>query len=122
MEWQNLNTQECPHCSRKIEDRGGEMRCTKCSFHIDYKRYHSIRAARNRDKPTQPMYWQNLRKGRCPLCSDLMRDTIGKYQISRCINLECPFKIRDDELEKMMEDETHPINKYKDDPIPAKER
>lgn len=114
MNWENLNTQECPFCSKKIEDREGEMRCTKCSFHIEYRRYHQIRAVRSKNGQVIRMKWQYLKQGKCPMCEDLLKDSIGKYSVLRCINQDCPFKIREDALAAMLADSSHPVNKYDD--------
>lgn len=48
------------------------------------------------------------------MCSDLLKDSIGKYSVLRCINLDCPFKIRQDALDVMLADKAHPVNKYDD--------
>ena len=63
------------------------------------------------------MKWQNLLKGNCPICNKMMMDMAGRYNVSRCIDQECPFKIRDDDITKIMSDVNHPINKYKNDDV-----
>lgn len=46
------------------------------------------------------------------MCGDIMKDANGKYNILKCIRLDCPFKIREDALSTMLADSTHPVNKY----------
>lgn len=114
MNWQNLSDQKCPHCGEHLEDRNREMRCTSCLFHVEYKKYHQIRAVQQKleGRERVVMRWQDLKNGKCPMCGGFVKDSTGKYNMTVCNDAMCPFKIRDDDLERILQNPEHPINKY----------
>ena len=114
MKWENLKKNICPHCENfLIFDDDNEINCTGCRFHISPQRFKAILA--NRADPTNATYklkWQYLRAGRCPRCQSNLRDSIGAYEVSECVNSKCTFKIRNDKMEEILQDPCHPCRQF----------
>ena len=116
MIWKNLKENKCPfpYCQNDISFDYGlqEIICTVCSFHIDIKRGKDIAEARQ--LPTRPEHikhnnWQNLHEGKCPACKSWLRQ---EFELHVCINSECPFKIREDRLQQILNDPCHSANLF----------
>lgn len=114
MNWHNLQTFDCPYCSSKLFRGDGEVLCSECSFVISNERFRSIsvhRARTNKPERLQPMKWQNLKKDLCPLCDNtLVYDMEGALDFMKCMTPGCTFKIRQDRMADILEDEGHPCN------------
>ena len=116
MEWKNLKYFRCPHCGEKlVEDVGKEwIRCTSCTFVIASTRCKEITIHRSYpEKTIIKMRWQNIKDDHCPVCgSNLYQNMEGKFDILKCVQATCTFKIRTDKLEEILADEMHPANVY----------
>ena len=106
MNWENLKNQKCPYCESEVELDGEWIRCTYCRFTIHSERAIAILSRSN------PL-WQNLHDRKCPQCGDMLKDGNGKYEIAQCISIECTFKMREDEIARILRDPEHPANRYK---------
>jgi len=113
MTWTNLKEMLCPYCNANLS-HDIEVRCTQCFFHIDKDKFLSIIA--NRGFPTrkiQKLKWQNLRDDKCPICEhDLIQNIEGVYDIMKCSDANCTFKIRNDKFFAIILDENHPANRF----------
>ena len=113
MKWENLHNLLCPYCDQKLEKGDKNIQCTICLFHITIERYQQMIVKRPQKGTHQKMLWQNLKEGRCPLCSNDMRPNMeGIFEILRCATAECTFKIREDSIRVILSDETHPANRF----------
>lgn len=114
MNWKNLSTFDCPHCSSKLVRGDGEIFCSECTFVISKARFHSIsvhRSGNRRPDGIKPMKWQNLRKDVCPLCDNtLVYNMESGLDLMKCMTPDCTFKIRQDRLEDILNDENHLCN------------
>lgn len=113
MKWENLKTFTCPHCGKELTQGGEEIQCTQCRFKIEYERYKAILTHRSSPEATiVKMRWQNLKESKCPMCSNQLIDAYGKYRVLKCISSECTFKIREDRMSEIINDQTHPANRF----------
>jgi len=116
MNWENLKTNTCPHCSEKLTRRSGnEIACTRCFFLIDAVRFLKIRQHRaHPEREKRKMRWQNLHEGKCPVCSDeLATDNDSKNNVYECMDDRCDFKISLTSVQAILADETHPANLFR---------
>ncbi len=104
----------CPYCKEKLETANMEMKCVKCLFHIDNKRFKMImehRAYPSRDTPH--LYWQNLIDYTCPMDgSTLYPVNEAGYDVSKCAKDGCTFSIKDKTLIEILRDPNHPANRF----------
>lgn len=114
LNWSNLQQNKCPYCAYKLlpVNELGFIECDNCIFNIEKKRFDSIKQNRNEGVRGIHMYWQNLRVSRCPACGDELLETSGNYEILKCIRVLCAFKIRFDRMQEILDDPTHPANKF----------
>lgn len=113
MKWENLKSNHCPFCGEYIvrDELGLNMKCTYCRFVIEIERFNLI--ALHRGKPEQDhkkMKWQNLHDNKCPLCDQELMEELSRYEIVRCVNLTCDFRIRQDNLNRILQDPNHSAN------------
>ena len=114
LKWENLREKKCPYCESNINKVGDEMKCEHCYFHIELERCKQIIEHRRLQEETSVrMKWQQLHLGRCPICSDYLTPGNGCYEVLKCANADCTFHIREDRLKDILNDESHPANKYK---------
>lgn len=110
MKWENLTKFICPHCENPLQksSRDDAIHCTECLFFITYQRYQAILLHRSQ-KPdfVVKMKWQNIIDNVCPVCESRMRDQEGSFDIHRCSNANCSFKIREDSLQAILANKTH---------------
>ena len=116
MNWEKLKTQECPYCeSGKLELHIDEclFRCNTCHFRITMEKYQQVLKHRaSPDAEHKEIMWQELHKGRCPLCTSLLSPGVTRFELYKCINPECDFKIRENRLTQILMDEKHPANLF----------
>ena len=122
MKWENLQTNQCPHCEEPLQ-RGEAVAdgftCTKCTFHITIRRFESIVEHRRRGTTdTIPkMKWQYLLQDRCPIDQqELSTARRGSFVLHRCTGPGCVFRITDKLLEEILLDPEHPANRFKNQP------
>jgi hypothetical protein len=113
MKWENLKSMLCPYCSKALtEDL--EVRCTECYFHIDKDRFKSI--VEHRGFPNRnivKLKWQNLKDDRCSVDAHFLKPNVeGKYDVLKCSNSECTFRIRADRLAEIVADPKHEANRF----------
>lgn len=116
MKWTNLKNFECPfpYCEATLINTLPEISCSRCSFKIDPNRFKGILSHRGGDSKTSKRFrWQNIVDGRCPECGQYLRkSTDGRQDFQKCINSECSFIIRENSLNQILADPTHPANKF----------
>lgn len=116
MEWKNLATFTCPHCTKPLRDEGKEISCTECFFNIERPKYDSI--LKNRvSEPTGPitkLKWQNLLDGNCPACGEKIEPK-EKGAIFKCTNDDCTFVIRRPVFTEILADKNHPVYRFHKD-------
>ena len=114
LKWENLSENKCPYCEHELYRDGKELRCTECYFHIEMERAGSIIEHRRRWRPTDVIpKWYLLHEDKCPLCSHYLTRGNGQYEIFKCTEENCTFKIREDRMQEIFADPTHPANKQK---------
>lgn len=112
MKWENLKDFNCPHCGKPLENREGEIACTNCFFHISKDRFKAILMHRGQSPiAIQKMKWQNLHDHRCPMDGNRLHEG-GSLEMLKCMSAECTFVIRIDSLKRILEDESHPANRF----------
>jgi len=116
MNWENLKTNKCPHCSEALIRRSGdEVACTRCFFLIDRNRFLQIKEHRaHPEREKRKMRWQNLHEGNCPACSDyLATDQEKASAVYECQSDRCNFKISLTSVRAILADDTHPANIFR---------
>lgn len=113
MRWENLKNNECPYCGAELYRDGDTHQCTNCTFIIDSQRFMQIlqHRARPERRGVLRMRWQNLRMGLCPVCKNDLKNGNGPYEIVQCVSAECTFHIREDSMQRILRDPTHPANR-----------
>lgn len=113
MNWEYLKDNKCPHCGQALRENVLEFKCTRCTFTISPERKLSIEEHRaHPERSIVKLKWQNLRDERCPICSKALNYTTGIFEILACMDSGCSFKIRHDRFLEILNDETHPCNRF----------
>jgi hypothetical protein len=59
------------------------------------------------------MNWERLHDGKCPACGSYLKESPGKFEIMICENTKCDTKMRQETIDRILADETHPANLFK---------
>lgn len=116
MNWERLKSCDCPYCDSKLEfdTINSIFKCTRCYFRISAERFKDI--AKNRARPDgnyRKMNWERLHDGKCPACGSYLKESPGKFEIMICENTKCDTKMRQETIDRILADETHPANLFK---------
>lgn len=108
---------ECPYCGWSLVDSEPEIVCSHCAFVIEYARFRGIieqgSGVTSRGVGERQLKWQNLHDGWCPECGDFLYvDSTGRQEYQKCIRSECTFRISSSRVEEILEDKTHPANRF----------
>lgn len=110
MNWENLKTNQCPHCDSNLytDQETFHHRCESCYFHISAGRFKSI-------VNKQSFAWQNLYKKQCPKCTSEIGIKQVPYNVLYCTSENCDFSMKETNFTSMTSNPNHPINRYSDE-------
>lgn len=114
MNWEYLKDNKCPHCGENLRENILEFKCIKCTFVIDSDRKMAIQQHRGNPRIGNivKIKWQNLKEEKCPICGDNLNYGVGVFEVLVCLNTNCSFKIRHDRFVEILNDPTHPCNRF----------
>ncbi len=115
MNWDNLHKKECPYCNEELIKKVMDMKCIQCKFNMTIDRFNNMTQkfyGREASDEVKKLKWQNIKNSQCPECDNYLYQKHG-IGLLYCIDLKCDFKISEGKIKEILNDEEHPINRFK---------